>query len=42
MVADTEAGAVSTSSAGEAPSEAGLQARGATVRFGYLLVVQRP
>ena len=42
MVADNEAGAVSTASAGEAPSEAGLQARGATVRFGYLLVVQRP
>jgi hypothetical protein len=47
MIADSpsgtnnEAGAVQTQTAGEAPNEAALIARGAVVRFGYLLVIQR-
>ncbi|MGN6105521.1 MAG: hypothetical protein ACTHU0_10485 [Kofleriaceae bacterium] len=42
MVADAQSGAVQQATGGEAPTEAGLVARNATVRFQYLLVVQRP
>ncbi|MBS1119401.1 MAG: Thrombospondin type 3 repeat [Deltaproteobacteria bacterium] len=41
MIADTEIGAVQATGPGEALTEAGLLARGATARFQYLLVVQR-
>jgi hypothetical protein len=41
LIADAESGAVQSQTAGEAPNEAALTARGAVVRFGYLLVVQR-
>jgi len=42
MIADAEEGAVQQTTGGEAPTEGGLVARGATARFQYLLVVQRP
>lgn len=42
LIGDTETGAVQANGPGEAMTEAGLSARGATVRFSYLLVVQRP
>jgi hypothetical protein len=41
MIADEETGATQTTSGGEAMTEAGLVAKGATARFQYLLVVQR-
>lgn len=41
LIADAEQGAVSTTSGGEAPSEAGIAAIGVTARFQYLMVVQR-
>jgi hypothetical protein len=41
MIANAEQGAVSQTTGGEAPTEAGLIARGASARFQYLLVVQR-
>jgi len=40
LISDTETGAVQTSSPGFAMNKVGLVARGATVRFSYLLVVQ--
>ena len=42
LIADQETGAVQANGPGEAMTEAGLSALGATVRFSYLLVVQRP
>ena len=42
MSANTQEGGVSASIPAETPTEAGLSARGADVRFQYLLVVQRP
>ncbi len=42
MIADRETGATQASTTGQAMTEAGLTARSATVRFSYLLVVQRP
>jgi len=42
LIADTETGATQASTTGQAMTEAGLTARSATVRFSYLLVVQRP
>ncbi|MBL0217951.1 MAG: hypothetical protein IPQ07_29235 [Myxococcales bacterium] len=41
MISDRETGAAQAASNGEAMSEAGLTARGATIRFTYLLAVQR-
>jgi hypothetical protein len=41
MIADAEQGAVSQNTGGNAPTEAGVFTRGATVRFQYVLVVQR-
>lgn len=40
LISDTETGAVQSSSPGFAMNKVGLVARGATVRFAYLLVVQ--
>lgn len=42
MTANTQTGAVSATTNGEAPTEAGLTARGVDARFQYLLIVQRP
>lgn len=42
MSANTEQGGVSANVPSEIPSEAGLSARAADVRFQYLLIVQRP
>jgi hypothetical protein len=42
VLADGGQGAVQQATGGEQPSEGGLTARGADVRFQYLLVVQRP
>jgi len=42
LIADTETGATQASTTGQTMTEAGLTARSATVRFSYLLVVQRP
>ena len=42
MDANTQDGAVSASTLGETPTEAGLIGRAADVRFQYLLIVQRP
>ncbi len=42
LISGRETGAVQASTSGQAMTEAGLSARSATVRFGYLLVVQRP
>lgn len=41
MIANVETGAVQASTSGQSMTEAGLSARGATVRFSYLLAVQR-
>lgn len=41
MISDTEMTAVQQTTGGEAPTEAGLTVRAATVRFQYLLVIQR-
>lgn len=41
IISDRETGAVQAATSGNAPSEAGLSVRGATVKFQYLLVVQR-
>lgn len=41
LIAARETGAAQANTNGEAMSEAGLSARGATVRFNYLLAVQR-
>lgn len=41
LIADRETGAVQASTSGQAMTEGGLSARSATVRFSYLLVVQR-
>lgn len=40
--ADDRSDAVQASTGGEAPTEAGFAIRGATTRFQYLLVIQRP
>ena len=42
MTANTQTGAVSTATTGEAPTEAGLTARAVDAKFQYLLIVQRP
>jgi hypothetical protein len=42
MRAPTQDGAVSASTSGEIPTEAGLSARAVSARFQYLLFVQRP
>ncbi|HLL24667.1 MAG TPA: hypothetical protein VK427_21190 [Kofleriaceae bacterium] len=42
MIADNEQGAVGQNTGGNAPTEAGVFTLGATTRFQYLLVVQRP
>lgn len=42
LIADRETGATQASTTGQLMTEAGLTARSATVRFSYLLVVQRP
>lgn len=42
LQADAAMDAVQANAGGEAPSEAGFAIRGASVRFQYLLVVQRP
>jgi hypothetical protein len=41
LISGNETGAAQAASNGEAMSEAGLSARGATIRFSYLLAVQR-
>lgn len=41
VIANTETGAVQTTATGDAPTEAGIAAKGATVRFDYLLAIQR-
>lgn len=41
MIANDETGAVTTSTTGQAMTEAGVSARGATVRFSYVLAIQR-
>ena len=41
MIANAETGAVQAGTSGQSMTEAGLSARGATVRFSYLLVIQR-
>ncbi|HSK03089.1 MAG TPA: hypothetical protein VK932_17680 [Kofleriaceae bacterium] len=42
MRANTQEGGVSATTPGEIPTEAGLSARAADLRFQYLLIVQRP
>jgi hypothetical protein len=42
MTANTQTGAVSAATTGEAPTEAGLTARAVDAKFQYLLIVQRP
>jgi hypothetical protein len=42
LIGDRDTGAAQASTNGENMTEAGLAAKGATIRFGYLLAVQRP
>lgn len=42
LIGDRDTGAAQANTNGENASEAGLAAKGATIRFGYLLAVQRP
>ena len=42
LIADRDTGAAQAMTSGENMTQAGLGAKGATVRFGYLLAVQRP
>lgn len=42
LIGDRDTGAAQATTNGENASEAGLAAKGATIRFGYLLAVQRP
>lgn len=42
LIGDHDTGAVQAATNGEAMTEAGLAAKGATIGFSYLLVVQRP
>ncbi|MBL9013222.1 MAG: hypothetical protein JNL83_03545 [Myxococcales bacterium] len=42
LIGDADAGAAQANTNGENMTEAGLGAKGATIRFGYLLAVQRP
>ena len=42
LISGRETGAVQATTTGQAMTEAGLSARSATVRFSYLMVVQRP
>ena len=42
MIADNAIGAVSATTGGETPTEAGIVGKGVTARFQYVLAVQRP
>jgi hypothetical protein len=42
VIGDHDTGAAQQMTTGENMTEAGLAAKGATIRFGYLLAVQRP